>query len=82
MEVRRAQQNEQAAREQARFFRKMVLVFLGWLALGALLMGYSFHTTNQDRAQLAFQLSFLVGYGGMYFTAVWAYVRGKERGDW
>lgn len=82
MEIRRAEQIEQAAREQRRFFWKMGFVYLGWLLLGCVIMGYSFHTTNQDHAKLAFQMCFLVGYGGMYFTTIWAYVRGKERGDW
>jgi hypothetical protein len=44
-------------------------------------MALSFHLSAIKYANLAFQLSFAVGYGGMFFSAVFLYVRGREIGQ-
>lgn len=82
METRRAEAIEQSAKGQRRWLWKMGLVYLGWLFLGLVIMGFGFHSDNERIGRFFVQLSFFVGYGGMYFTTIWAYVRGKERGDW
>jgi hypothetical protein len=54
---------------------------MAWNVAGMSLMGLSFHLTDLKYAELAFQLSFAVGYGGMFFSAVFIYVRGRETGE-
>ena len=44
-------------------------------------MGLAFYLANQKYAELAFQLSFLVGYGGMFFSVIGIYVHGRTRGE-
>jgi hypothetical protein len=81
MESRRAAAIEAGFRAHRWFLFRGALIYLFWLLAGLFLMGLSFHLTNQKYADLAFQLSFLVGYGGMFFSAVGIYVRGRERGE-
>lgn len=82
MEIRRAEQIEESYRAHRRFLFRVSLGYVFWLVLGCFLMGLSFNLTNPRHAELVFQLSFLVGYGGMFFYAVFAYARGRERGEW
>ena len=82
MEARRAEQIEASHRAHRGFLFRASLVYLFWLVIGCWLMALSFRLTQPRYAELAFQLSFLVGYGGMFFSAVFCYVRGRERGEW
>ena len=82
METRRAEQLEESYRAHRWFLFRVSLIYIFWLVLGCFLLGLSFRLTNPRHAELALQLSFLVGYGGMFFSAVFAYVRGRERGEW
>ena len=81
METRRSQEIEESYRNHRRFLRRAALILLAWNLAGVSLMGLSFHLVNQKYAELAFQLSFAVGYAGMFFSAVFIYVRGRETGE-
>ncbi|MEO8198994.1 MAG: hypothetical protein ABI679_00600 [Gemmatimonadota bacterium] len=82
METRRAEAIEEGYRAHRRFLFRIGLIYCGWLAIGCFLMMASFHVATYKYASLLYEMSFLIGYGGMFFTAVFAYVRGRERGDW
>jgi hypothetical protein len=81
METRRSRAIEESDRAHRRFLARAVLILLAWNVAGMALMGLSFHLTEPKYARLAFELSFAVGYGGMFFSAVFIYVRGRETGE-
>lgn len=81
MEIRRAAAIEKAHRQHLRFLVRAGLIPLAFLLAGVFLMGLAFHLTEHKYAELAFQLSFLVGYGGMFFGVIGIYVYGRERGE-
>jgi hypothetical protein len=82
METRRTQQIEQGYRSRRWFLFRVGVIYLLWLIAGCVMMGWSFRVRSVRYANLLFELSFAVGYGGMFFTAIAAYVRGRERGEW
>ena len=81
METRRSQAIEESYRDHRRFLLRAILILMAWNLAGMSLMGLSFRLTDLKFAELAFQLSFAVGYGGMFFSAVFIYVRGRETGE-
>jgi hypothetical protein len=81
MEIRRAEAIRQSHRAHQRFLLKGLAVCFLWTLAGLVLLGLSFHLTNLAYAELCFYLSFAVGYGGMFFTVVGFYVRGRELGE-
>ena len=81
METRRSEAIEESYRAHRRFLIRALLIIMAWNLAGIGLMGLSFHLTDLKYAELAFQLSFAVGYGGMFFSAVFIYVRGREIGE-
>lgn len=81
METRRSEAIEAGHRAHRRFLFRAVLILLAWQVAGIGLMGLSFHLADRKYADLAFQLSFVVGYGGMFFSTVFIYARGREIGE-
>jgi hypothetical protein len=81
MEIRRSEAIQESYRAHRRFLLRALLIIMAWNVAGMSLMGLSFHLTDLKYAELAFQLSFAVGYGGMFFSAVFIYVRGRETGE-
>ena len=81
METRRSREIELSYRNHRRFLIRSGLILLAWNLVGLVLMGMSFHLETQRYANLLFQLSFFVGYGGVFFSAVFIYVRGRETGE-
>ena len=71
-----------AERDRRRDLLRTALACLGWSALGILLIGWSFHTTDAARGRIAFYGGLLVGNGGVVFSLAAAYRRGERRGDW
>ena len=81
MEIRRSEAIEGSCRAHRRFLRRALLIIMTWNVAGLGLMGLSFHLADLKYAEMAFQLRFAVGYGGMFFSAVFIYVRGRETGQ-
>jgi hypothetical protein len=81
MEIRRAVAIEEAQRQHLRFLVRAGMIPLAFLLAGVFLMGLAFHLTEQKYADLAFQVSFLVGYGGIFFSVIGIYVYGRNRGE-
>jgi hypothetical protein len=81
MEIRRAAAIEDGHRQHLGFLFRAGLIPVAFLLAGVFLMGLAFHLTEQKQADLAFQLSFLVGYGGLFFSVVGIYVHGRARGE-
>jgi hypothetical protein len=79
---KRARTELDAQRDRRRDMLVTALVCVGWCALSLYLIGWSFHTTDEERGQIAFLGGLIVGNGGIVWTLARAYVRGEQRGDW
>lgn len=82
MGQRRRAEHELAERDRRRDHFTTALKCLFWLAVGLLLLAWSFHTTNQAEARIAFLAGLALGNGGIIYTLLAAYRRGEKRGDW
>ena len=71
---------EEAARERARLWSTTALLCVLWSALGMYLVGWSFHTTDMLRGEVAFWAGLGVGDGGALFTLVAAMRAAERRG--
>lgn len=81
-ELARARLQEQLERTAGRTVLTILAICTGWQLAGAGLMLLSARVTDGIIGQALFATSFAVGYGGAFFTLVYYYVRGQERGDW
>jgi hypothetical protein len=68
-------------RDMLRTLAVGLVYWIGSLAVGLGLMGWSMHTTNTDRAGIAFWAGLVIGYSGLTLTLAWVYRRGQEQ-DW
>lgn len=82
LELRHAQEREEAENQSFRTLVLPLLVFALWQCIGALLMLASAHTQSTSNGQVLFAAAFAVGYGGAFFHLIVYYVQGRERGDW
>ena len=71
-----------AARATRRDLALTALLCAAWCIAGLALVGWAFHTTDEDAGRLAFVLGVGGGNAGIIFTCLAAYRRGEERGDW
>ena len=53
-----------------------------WMLLGAVLLAWSFHTTDPAYGRAAFAAGIGIANGGVIFTLLGFYRRGEQRGDW
>lgn len=75
-----------AQREIDRMYRRefvgVAARCLGWSFAGCFLLLLSFHMTNERLGMIPYTLGYLVGWVGISYTIIAAYLRGIERGDW
>jgi hypothetical protein len=55
---------------------------IGFVAIGALCVMWSFHTNEYALGRAAFFAGIGIANGGVIFTLLAAYRRGERRGDW
>lgn len=77
--LRRAADEEEAARAERRSVWLILLVCVLWAALGLFLVMWSAHTSNLEQGQLAFALGLIVGNGGIVATLIYAWYRTQRR---
>jgi hypothetical protein len=87
LERKREQESVEAAAATRWQLVRTALMCVFWCAVGAVIMGYSFHVYAVTQRQWAiangaFYLGLIVGTAGPVFTLLSAYRRGVERGDW
>jgi hypothetical protein len=80
MEIRRAEAIEESHRSHQRFLAKGFLAWVLCQLAGLFVFGMAINTVDREFGNLCFHLSFLVAYGGGFFTLVGFYVSGRERG--
>lgn len=81
-EVERARLREELGRTAGRTGLTILAICAAWQLAGAGLMLLSARVTDETAGQALFATAFAVGYGGAFFTLVYYYVRGQERGEW
>ncbi len=54
----------------------------GWTLLAYVLVAIAFHTKDKQAGGTLFYGGLAVGYAGNFVTLYFAYIRGRERGDW
>lgn len=81
-ELERARLREDLERTGGRTGLTVFAIWAGWQLAGVALMLLSARVADPLAGQALFATAFAVGYGGAFFTLVYYYVRGQERGDW
>jgi hypothetical protein len=83
-EMARARENAEIEAERVlrRDLIRTAASCVAWMLIGLYLLGWSFHTTDDRYARLAFYAGIAVGNAGIVFTLLRAYRRGEQRGDW
>jgi hypothetical protein len=82
LQRRRLGEHQEAERETRWDFLRTALQCWAWCLLGLALIGWSFHTTNEQLGGIAFLAGLGVGNAGIIFTLLALYRRGEARGDW
>ena len=54
----------------------------GWTLVAYVLVAFAFHTKDRQAGGILFYGGLAVGYAGNFVTLYFAYLRGRERGDW
>jgi hypothetical protein len=82
----RAEQLRRSERRTERdAFREFVVIAVccsAWTLLTYVLVAFAFHTTDKRTGAILFYGGLVLGYGGNFVTLYFAYIRGRERGDW
>ena len=82
LELKHAQQEEQAARDSMWAKVRMALGCIASSMLGLVCMGWAFHTTDEALGRILLSTGVIVGYAGVAVTLLGGYVRGKDKGYW
>jgi hypothetical protein len=82
LQRRRFAEHREAERDKRWDYVRTALHCWGWCLLGLVLIGWSFHTTDDRFARIAFLAGLGVGNTGIIFSILALYRRGESRGDW
>ena len=63
-----------------RLYAGVILICFAWMSIGLLLLGWAFHTTNEDLGRIAFLGGILVGDIGILSTVLFAWNRAQREG--
>jgi len=81
-----AEERRLAEREAGRYARRdllrTALQCVAFCLLGLVIMFFAFYVTDLQIGRALLWGGMAVGYAGMAWTLLSAYVRGEERGDW
>jgi hypothetical protein len=81
MELKRAEEHRLAERDAFWANVRAALMCVAWSCVGLVIMGWGLHTNDPELGQIAWRGGVIVGYAGILFTVVRAYLKAKERGD-
>lgn len=79
-QTRRSEQ--QAARDSFRELVVTATTCCAWTLIAYVLVAFAFHTTDRQVGGMLFYGGLATGYAGNFVTLYFAYIRGRERGDW
>ena len=77
--LRRAAEEEAAARAQRREALVILATCVLWAALGLLLVMWSAHTSNVDHGRIALGAGVIIGNGGVLATLIYAWYRAQRK---
>ena len=78
--LRRAAEEEEAARGERRDALLILAMCVLWAGLGLFLVMWSAHTTSLEYGEVAFGAGLIIGNGGVLATLVYAWFRAQRKG--